>query len=534
MQKNSSLFNFTRLGYWFLAIGTLVLYAPAVFFQFIYYDDNEYVFENARLQAGLSLSFVKWAFTTFHFSNWHPLNWLSYAIDWELYGFWAGGYHATNILFHTANVLLVFFLFSRITRSPAKSFLIAALFAWHPVRVESVAWISERKDVLSTFFVLLSVIAYAKFVSFEEKRKRLFYFLTLFLFICSLMSKPMYVTLPVILLFFDFWPFERTEPWLKRLAEKIPFALLSAASSYVTIKAQSLSGAIHHFADYPYWVRFANIAQAYWDYIFLFLWPAKLSIFYPYFPNAHVGRSLLIALILILITLVLFLQRKKQPALWVGWAFFGIMLFPVTGVITIGSHWITCRYLYGPAIGLSLVAIWGIASLLPKIRLPKTVVHILAASVLAGYFISASIYLTYWQNSHKLFQHALETIPRNWVAHVNLRAAYGRDGDHDKAAEHLIQAIKIFPDVTNRIPLHWLDFYYMGKAYWNRGQIPQAQSFFKETARRIAEAKPEELHPRTEATRRGLANCIISIDAGRPQDCVFEPVTEQPDLSAKS
>lgn len=322
-----------------------------------------------------------------------------------------------------------------------------------------------------------------------------------------------------MLLLFDFWPFERKENWKRLLTEKIPFAVLSAISCYVTIRAQSAGGAIHHFADYPPLIRFANIAQAYWDYLILFFWPAKLSIFYPYIPNAHVTRSLAIGLVLMLFTAVLFFRRKQVPALWTGWCLFGIMVFPVVGVITIGAHWIACRYLYGPAIGLSIMLLWGGEAALSKIRFPKNGIRLLAAGILGCYLAVASTYLAYWQNSYKLFWHAVDTVPHNWVAHVNLRAAYGRDSDHQKAAEHLIEAIKIFPDITNRIPMHWLDFYYMGQVNWEKGQVQQAESYLRESARRLAQEKPENLVPINLPQRNNLAACLAAFDSNLPDNC---------------
>lgn len=413
------------------------------------------------------------------------------------------------------------------TGSPGKAFLIAALFAWHPVKVESVAWIAERKDVLSTFFVLLSLLAYTgpRTTSNEPRlgayvaRGPWSVALPLVFFVLSLLCKPMYVTLPIVLFLIDFWPLNRNEGWAKRLLEKVPFIILSAISSFVTFHAQAAGGAINHFSDYPVLVRFANISQAYWDYILLFLWPAKLSIFYPYVPNAHVGQSLFIGFIFALITGAFYFRRKQSPAIWTGWCLFGIMLIPVIGVITIGAHWIACRYLYGPAIGLSIMLIWGGEALLSKLHFPKKIIYIFSTALLGGYVSVTSVHLGVWQNSYKLFKHAEQTVPNNWIAHVSLRAAYGRDGDNLKAAEHLIEAIRIFPDITNRISLHWLDFYYMGQVKLQSGQMMQSESYLRESARRLSEIKPDDLFSDSLPQRKNLSACLAAFDAKQPEIC---------------
>lgn len=508
-----------------LIFGTLTLYAPTLFFQFIYYDDNEYVFENLHIQAGLfHSSFWNWLPTAIVSANWHPLTLVSHALDWQIYGAWPGGHHLTAVLLHSINAFFVFILFSRMTSSSVKSFLIAALFAWHPVKVESVAWIAERKDVLSTCFALLSMLAYTTYVyrikQSLKSKTTLFFSLSCFLFALSLLCKSMYVTLPAILFLFDFWPLARKDKKaIALLIEKIPFAVLSALFCIITMKAQSSGGAIHHFADYPLPVKIANICQAYWDYIFLFLWPAKLSIFYPYIPNAHVMNSLMLGAVLAILSFILLLRWKKTPALTMGWFLFGITLFPVSGVVTIGAHWIACRYLYWPSIGLSILIIWGGEKLLSKINFPKKGILILICGILLACLGITSVYLEKWQNSYKLFQHAADTIPHNWVAHVNLRAAYGRDGHHLKAAEHLIEAIKIFPDITNRMPLHWLDFYYMGKVNWNKGQKKQAESYLREAARRIEKEPPANLHEDSRPEREEITACLQAFESNQLENC---------------
>jgi len=512
-----------------LILGTILLYLPTIFFQFIYYDDSEYVFENSHVLAGVfSPVFLKWFLSANVSANWHPLTLVSHAIDTQLFGLWPGGHHLTSVLFHAANALLVFVLFSRMTKSPGKSFLLAALFAWHPVKIESVAWIAERKDVLSTFFILLSMLAYVRNMrnqepgtKNQENQTLLHGSWSLVLFALSLLCKSMYVTLPAILLLFDFWPLQRKESWLTLLKEKIPFVVISLIACGVTLWAQSSGGAIHSMVADSLSMRLANISQSYSDYILLFVWPSKLAFFYPYFPNTSVLFSLALGGGLILISAVLFIGIKKIPALWVGWMIFIVSLLPVIGIITIGAQRMACRYLYWPATGLSILLIWGVAAGLKKISAPKKLVQILAACVLLGYISITAINLRYWQNSYQLFQRAVDIVPNNWLAHANLRAAYGRDGKHVQAAEHLIEAIRIYPDVFRLIPIHWLDFYFMGKVYWDQGKLPQAESFLRVAGQKLAQEKTENILENSKTERDKLAACLKAFDASDSKACVL-------------
>ncbi len=226
-------------------------------------------------------------------------------------------------------------------------------------------------------------------------------------------------------------------------------------------------------------------------------------------------------MMLAFVTILLFLQRKIVPALWSGWCLFGITLLPVIGIVTIGAHWIACRYLYWPSVGLSILLIWGGERLIQKMKFPKNAVKIILAGILGACLVTTSFYLPCWQNSYKLFQHAVDTVPNNWVAHVSLRAAYGREGNHEKAAEHFIEAIKIFPDITNRIKTHWLDFYYMGKVNWRKKLVPQTASYLREAARLLAEKDPKTLNPDSLHERTKLAACLKAFDSGQPDQCIL-------------
>ncbi len=505
-----------------LGLGTLLLYFPTAFFQFIYLDDNQYVFENSHIQAGFTSGYWKWAFGTYFFSNWHPLTLISHTLDWQILGPWAGGHHLVNVLFHLFNTLLIYHIFKRTTHSPGKAFLVAALFSWHPVKVESVAWISERKDMLSTFFILLSLSNYVDHIQKKigVTKNKMSWALCFLFYLLSLMSKSMYVTLPAILLVFDFWPLERRDKKFSGfILEKTPFIFLSVIFSWIAIQAQASGGGIQHFADYSLPVRLANLAQSYWDYLWLYLWPEKLSVFYPFVPNTHVSRSQIIGLGLLLFTGILFLKRKNCPAAWAGWCLFGISLLPVIGIIKIGAQWIACRYLYWPATGLSILFIWGSDFLASAFSVSKRILSFFAIGILAISFVLCSNYLGQWQNSYKLFYYSLHSVPNNWVAHVNLRAAYGRDGNHLKAAEHLIEAIQIFPDVLNRTPLNWFDFYMIGKVLQQRGKNEIALSYLKESARLLAALNPAMLTIDSEPQRINLKKCLPLIAKGNILNC---------------
>ena len=519
-----------------LLLATFLLYSPALFFQFLLYDDNNYIYENPHLQLGLSLHFLKWAFTTFYFSGWTPLTWLSWALDWKLYGLWPGGYHLTNIIFHAANSWLVFILFSRMTGAIGKSFLIAAIFAWHPVAVESVAWISERKDVLSTFFILLSLLQYAAYVKSKEQtiggtNKNTNFILCFVFFILSLLCKSMYVTFPIILILFDFWPLARKEKWLPRIVEKIPFILFSAEVGYITLRAATSGGAVKSADSFPLFIRAAKIAQTYWDYIFLYLWPAKLSIFYPYLNDTNAIQALAVSLFFLILTGVLFFRRKKIPALWVGWCLFVISLMPVIGMIPIGAHWIACRYLYWAATGLSIFFIWGGETFLKKINFNGNAIRIIIALILVAYLSTTSIYLKYWKNSDVLFKHALDVAPNNSNVHMILRSVYGRNGDHMKATEHLLAAIDISPSLLDSLPLiKWTDLYWMGAVSLNMGNMLKAESYLREAAELLAKKHPQGiarnmlLRDDSETLMRdNLENCLAAFDSKNPSACVLYP-----------
>src|SRR6185312_11538743 len=354
-----------------LAVVTLAVYSQVFHFEFLMYDDPDYVAGNSHVQGGLTLANIAWAFTTKRAMNWHPLTWISHMLDWQIFGAHAGGHHATNLLFHIANTLLLFLLLKRLTGTLWRSGLVAALFALHPIHVESVAWVSERKDVLSTFFGLLAIWAY---VRYTERRQLTRYILVLVLFSCSLMSKPTLVTLPMLLLLLDYWPLNRiskladsrnelkdsTKALIPRsiLFEKIPMLFLSGASCVMTVWAQQETITISG-ARLPLVFRLCNAALSYCKYIRNTLLPTKLVIDYPYprvFSLAEIGVA---AIALGYVTFWVLRRAKEFRYLVTGWFWFLGALVPMIGIVQVGLQSMADRYMYVPSIGLFIILVWG-------------------------------------------------------------------------------------------------------------------------------------------------------------------------------
>ena len=349
----------TGLSIALLAAITLFVFWPVLSNDFIWLDDPAYITENSHVNSGLSLGNALWAFTAVHSENWHPLTWISHMLDAEIYGLNPGGHHRTNLLLHLANVVLLYLLLQRITKHAWRSALVAVLFAVHPLRVESVAWAAERKDLLSTFFVILTIWANARYVEKAGAKRYLPVFL---LYACALMSKPMPVTLPLLLLLLDYWPFGRLQPerssvW-KLAAEKAPLFALAAASSVITIFAQRSGGAMATLVGYPMELRLANAAVSYVRYIGKMSWPASLALPYPYsasgIPAWQVAGAVLL---LAAATIAAFRWSRKMPHLIVGWLWFVVSLIPVIGLLQVGGQSMADKYTYTTIIKLFLIIV---------------------------------------------------------------------------------------------------------------------------------------------------------------------------------
>ena len=440
-----------------LALGTFALYSPGGGFSFIDFDDNEYITENPVTQAGLTWAGFQWAFNGIHVGNWHPLSWLSHMVDCQLFGVNAGGHHLMNVSFHIANTLLLFAFLRAATGALWRSAVVAALFAWHPLHVESVAWVAERKDVLSTFFWLLTIIAYARYAKASDKpdsslitrHSKLFYSLALLCSALALMAKPMAVTLPFTLLLVDLWPLNRFPIsdfrftiLKRRLVEKIPFFFLSFALCSVTFLVQRSAGAV---SPVEWHCRLGNVPVAYARYLSKFLWPTDLAIVYPYvyrWPTpAIVGSVLMILLFSVLAGLLL--RRKSWLAF--GWFWFLGTLVPVIGFVQVGAQSMADRYSYIPSIGFFIALVWGVTEICLTRPSGKLLLTVLASVALLGCALVTTRQLSYWRDSTSLFLHALDVTQNNYVAANALGKSFEKAGDYPRAVVLYREAVRIEP-----------------------------------------------------------------------------------------
>jgi tetratricopeptide (TPR) repeat protein len=432
-----------------LALTTLLVYLPVTHDGFLNYDDQDYVTGNSMVQKGLTWAGIKWAFTTGHASNWHPITWLSHMTDCELFGLNPGGHHLVNVLFHAANAALLFILLLRLTGALWPCAFIAALFAWHPLHVESVAWISERKDVLSTFFALLTLLSYAKFV--KENCRRSFWFALIF-FALGLMSKPMLVTLPFVMLLLDFWPLHRcgienSEVKIQNLfLEKIPFFALTAISCVITFLVQR-EEAVASLQKVSLELRLGNVVMSYADYLLKTIWPVHLAVFYP-LPKQIAWFHLSTAIgVLTAFSAMTWLNRKQSPYLLMGWLWFLGTLVPVIGLVQVGDQAMADRYSYFPLVGIFIAATFFAEEWMNAFRLPKITFVAAGIGILCANLILMENQLRYWRDSESLFTHALAVTKDNAVAHLNLGVALQLQGKSDQALIHYHDALRINPQL---------------------------------------------------------------------------------------
>ncbi len=442
-----------------LAFATLVVFLPAARFAFLNFDDNDYVTENAFVKNGLTGAGLQWAFTAFHAGNWHPLTWLTHMLDCELFQLNAGAHHFVNVLWHAANVALLFALLWRLTARLWPAALIAALFAWHPLHVESVAWLSERKDVLSTCFALLSLLAYAKYAEaskVQSPKSKVYFGLSLTAFALGLLAKPMLVTLPFVLLLLDYWPLQRGSPptgrnWLRRAGEKWPFFLLTAGSCVVTFFAQRQGEAVVSLTKVSLVYRLENAPLAVVNYVLNLVWPTNLCALYP-LPGKISASSVVAAVVVLALTsIVVWRQRRPRPYLVVGWLWFLGTLVPVIGLVQVGGQAMADRYTYLPSIGFFLALVLLAADFAARIRLPKPLAAGIAALILAGCVLATERQLPYWRDSETLFRRALAVTQNNDIALVNLGAALDEQNRPAEALAAYRQALSIEP---GRYQLH--------------------------------------------------------------------------------
>ena len=484
-------------------IGLLLIVATlGVFWQvrshdFLNYDDDVYVSENSQVQEGFTRKSVIWAFTSGYASNWHPLTWLSHMLDCQLFGLNPGGHHLTNLMLHLANTLLLFLLLNRMTSAPYRSALVAALFALHPLHVESVAWVAERKDVLSTLFWMLTMWTYLLYVEHPRLGR---YLLTLVVFTLGLMAKPMLVTLPCVLLLLDYWPLDRLalrqpedsinsgaqkglssspqRSFLLRLFwEKVPFFVLAAVSSAVTFLVQQSSGAVKSVESFPLSIRIANGLVSYVSYIYKMIWPQHLAVFYP-----HQGSSLPMwlagaaGLLLLGISVAVMRAGRRHPYLAVGWLWYLGTLVPVIGLVQVGLQEMADRYTYVPLIGLFIMIAWGIPELTRGWRYGRVVLRMAAGSLLAVLMVCTWMQLRHWRDNETLFKHALNTTANNFLAHDSLGNTLAQQGKIGEAIDHYSAALRIKPDYMN-------SHTNLGIALLQRGDVEQAITHFSAVLR---------------------------------------------------
>jgi len=472
----------------FLAVLTWIVFGQTLRHDFVNYDDPRYVYQNTRITNGLDLAGIAWAFTHIHAENWHPVTTISHMLDCQLYGLKAGGHHFTNVLLHTVAVVLLFLVLQQMTGAIWRSAFVAALFAIHPLHVESVAWVAERKDVLSGVFFTLTLLAYVHYARAPSIWRYVTVALT---FALGLMSKPMLVTLPFVLLLLDYWPLKRirTEEsragrqLLRLFAEKVPLMALSAVSSTATYLAQR--GALGWTEQLPILARINNAFVTYVIYVRQMFWPAKLAVFYPHpenrLPQLEIGLA--VALLACITTTALVL-RKVAPYLITGWFWYLGMLVPVIGLVQVGWQGHADRYTYLPQVGLYIAGTWAIADLTASFR-RRILLGAAALLIIGALSWTAWIQTSYWRDSEMLFTHALAVTGKNDVAENNLGIIFLQRGELDKAIARLQAAIDLRPENG---PAH----NNLAKAFLQKGQLTEAMIHY----RKFLEIEPQNVEAR--------------------------------------
>jgi protein O-mannosyl-transferase len=491
---------FTIFVYSFLILSTCLVFYKVHNFSFVNYDDNGYVYENTHVLNGLTREGVIWAFTTGHLSNWHPLTWLSLMLDSELFRAASlpraaapGFMHLVNLVLHIANTLLLFALLKKMTVALWQSAFVAAAFAIHPMHVESVAWIAERKDVLSALFFLLSLIYYVSYVKCPSLHR---YILAVLLFALGLLAKPMLVTLPFVLLLLDYWPLERIGIQKARkkvsirmlIIEKIPFFTLSVVSSVITFIVQQSGGAMVGIEGFPLKLKLANACFSYTRYIGKMFWPENLAVFYPI--DFHAIRSWWVvfsAFLLIIVSVMVIRFGRNQKYLPVGWFWFLGMLIPVIGLVQVGGQSLADRYTYVPYIGLFIMIAWGLSELLSKLPYRKFVLGLSMGIVLLILGICAHRQVSFWSNSVTLFYHAVKVTQNNYVAYNLLGVAYDNLGRTQDAIQCYQHAVRIKPDYVFK-PAYVFAHMNLAAAYNSIGRSEDAIESYKQ----VINIKPDD------------------------------------------
>ena len=450
-----------------LFLGTLLLYFPTLDSAFVNYDDPAYVTSNAHVLQGLSWSNIEWACTATVEANWHPLTWISHMADVQFFGTNPRGHHVVSVLLHAFNVVLLFFVLRRATGYVLRSATVAALFAVHPLNVECVAWVAERKSLLSMFFLLFAIAAYGWYAR-ERSLGR--YAVVFLLFALGLAAKPMIVTLPLLLVLWDYWPLQRLDlesgarlTFVQLVAEKIPLFALSAASSWITLYAQRSGGALGNTELLPLSQRLGNAIYSYAAYLGKGIWPTGLAVFYPH-PEGSLAawKVLAAALLIVSITALAWRYRERHRYLLTGWLWYLVAMIPMIGVVQVGRQAMADRYAYLPFVGLFVIAVWGCAELFAQLKLSSFAAGAIATAVLVAYASMAFLQINYWHNSYTLFSHALAVTSRNGIAEDNLGTALMEMGRPDLAQPHFEAAAEFIPQLST--------------AHYNLGVLQQQQN----------------------------------------------------------
>lgn len=428
-----------------LAIGlaalTVATYAGVWTLGFVNFDDPQYVVENAHVTTGLTWANVAWAFTTGYAANWHPITWLSHMLDATLFGVAPGPAHVTNLALHVINVVLLFLVLARTTGAAGRSAVVAALFAVHPLHVESVAWIAERKDVLSASFALASLYAYVANVQRANTRWRI---TALVAFALGLMAKPMIVTWPIVLGLVDIWPLARRAT-NALVRDKAPYFLLAAASIAITVVVQRQGGAIAPFDPYPVGARVAHAVTAYVGYLTQAIWPARLAVFYPLPLETSVGSVVLAMIALAAITAAAVSLVHRAPYVLIGWMWYVVMLLPVIGLIQVGGQAMADRYTYLPLVGIFIVTVWGVSDLTRGWLGRRAILAIATSAVLVACAVAAHRQLQVWRDSFSLWSHALDVTTGNYRAENAVGALLVDQRRPADAIAHLREALRLEP-----------------------------------------------------------------------------------------
>jgi protein O-mannosyl-transferase len=459
----------------FLALAVQAVFGQTARFGFVNYDDQVNVYDNPVVISGLTLKGTLWAFS-FHNVNWFPLTWLSHMFDCQLYGLLPGGHHLTNVLLHTATVILLFLVLLQMTGTLWCSAFVAAVFAIHPLRAESVAWVSERKDVLSGLLFMLTIAAYVRYADefkVQSSKFKVFYCLCFLFFVLGLMSKPMLVSLPLVLLLLDYWPLQRAESAKRLVMEKLPLLALAVAACVVTILAQH--EAIKSAGSFTLPRRFENALASCIIYPGQMVWPAKLAVLYPFPQNGPPTWEVALAVMLLAsLSAIAWAGRRTRPWLLMGWIWYLVMLLPVVGIIQVGGQAHADRYTYLPGIGLAIAATWTFADLSLGWKHRPMVLGAMMIAVIGVLMVRSHIQTSCWKDSESLWTRALACTSSNSIAHYNLGNALLKRGKIDEAIAQYQKALEIQPGLSSA-------HYNLGNAFLKHGELNEAIAQYQKT-----------------------------------------------------